>query len=486
MRASYVSAPCVGAACLMMSSRTVKRSEERCRRVSVVRAVVSAVRSTPRRIGEWRHANEERHRCGDVWRTYASVPSSLVSDGGERAAGVAAAAAGAAVEESTKSRVVLTAEDVVARFRAAGSRQASFLETASSKYKGFYSSVYGGFVTDYALMAVPMDDHMVHRGHAVFDTTNLMEGYGWGFDAHLDRFMTSAKIARIDIARLPIFEGDSCAANLVEMADTTEEAIATMVRARIRELAVDLIAFTGLRDGEIRFWMSSGVGSFSLGPYDCVEPSLYMMCMAKDTHKLKSEPQKPLRLITTSVPMKPNPYCVVKSTNYLQNCHGQMDAHNQDADYGIFTYTGACGNSFISEGPNCNVAFIDTNGVLIIPSFEQALRGVTLLRTIELVERKLAAGAFTHITGVCEKEVKLDDVKTMMTADDGPGGVFTECMIVSSGHAATPVSHWDGIDVSFRGDKVDGLYGPGAAELRRALVDDMDPESDFMAPIAYD
>ena len=336
-----------------------------------------------------------------------------------------------------------------------------------------------------SLYASPFLSLSTYRGHSIFDTTNLLGGYGWGFDAHLDRFMRSATIARIDIARLPIFEGDTCAANLAD-ADTTEEAIASMVRARIRELALEIIGFSGVRDGEIRFWMSSGIGSFNVVPYDCVEPSLYMMVMTRDTQKPKREPQKPLRLITTSVPMKPNPYCVVKSTNYLQNCHGQMDAHDHNADLGIFTYTGACGSTFISEGPTCNVAFIDTSGVLIIPSFERALRGVTLLRTMELVKRKVAAGAFTHITDVCEKEVKLDDVKTMMAAD-GPGGVFTECMIVSSGSFATPVTHWDGIDISFRGKKVDGHYGPGAAELRKALIEDMEPESDFMAgPIAYD
>ena len=45
----------------------------------------------------------------------------------------------------------------------------------------------------------------------------------------------------------------------------------------------------------------------------------------------------------------------------------------------------------------------------------------------------------------------------------------------------------DGIDISFRGDKVDEHYGPGAAELRKALIEDMEPASDFMAgPIAYD
>ena len=38
------------------------------------------------------------------------------------------------------------------------------------RYYAMYSSVYGGIVTDESLMCVPMDDHMVHRGHAVFDT----------------------------------------------------------------------------------------------------------------------------------------------------------------------------------------------------------------------------------------------------------------------------------------------------------------------------
>ena len=51
----------------------------------------------------------------------------------------------------------------------------------------FYSSVLGGIVTEPALMMLPVDDHMVHRGHSVFDTANV-EGrlcYGLGF--HLDR-----------------------------------------------------------------------------------------------------------------------------------------------------------------------------------------------------------------------------------------------------------------------------------------------------------
>ena len=35
------------------------------------------------------------------------------------------------------------------------------------KVIAFYSSVLGGVTTERALMTVPIDDHMVHRGHAV-------------------------------------------------------------------------------------------------------------------------------------------------------------------------------------------------------------------------------------------------------------------------------------------------------------------------------
>lgn len=37
---------------------------------------------------------------------------------------------------------------------------------SSSSWRSFYSSVVGGVVTDTALMLLPIDDHMVHRGHA--------------------------------------------------------------------------------------------------------------------------------------------------------------------------------------------------------------------------------------------------------------------------------------------------------------------------------
>ena len=51
-------------------------------------------------------------------------------------------------------------------------------EDAEKNYLAFYSSQLGGITLDPALMVVPMDDHLVHRGHAVFDTATMTQVLG--------------------------------------------------------------------------------------------------------------------------------------------------------------------------------------------------------------------------------------------------------------------------------------------------------------------
>src|SRR3990170_8481241 len=88
---------------------------------------------------------------------------------------------------------VLTADDVLARFEQLRARQ-------QVNYFAFYSSQLGGIVTDPALMVLPFDDHMVHRGHGIFDTAGLVDGKIYDLEAHLDRFLLSAERSKL---RLP-------------------------------------------------------------------------------------------------------------------------------------------------------------------------------------------------------------------------------------------------------------------------------------------
>ena len=360
-----------------------------------------------------------------------------------------------------RTLAALTRKDVEARMAA---------RTPPEKgIRAFYSSVYGGIVDEYALMAVPLDDHQVHRGHAIFDTCHIIGGSTWGLDAHLDRFMRSSRIARIDVARLPIFPGGRSAADLAVAGEGAEAA----VRARVREILVELFAHSGVRDGMSRYWMSAGTGDFHVTPYDCV-PSLYAMVVPMNWDRLMDEDGRAaVRVATTDVPMKPPPYCVVKSNNYLQNAHVQMSARDKGADLGVFTYTNGAGETCVAEGPTCNCVFADRGGKLVVPSFQYALRGVTLLRLIDLVER---AEGLEALTGVEIREVRLAEVLEMA----GGAGALAECFIVSSGNMGTTVSSWDGTPIAAR-------ESPCAKEVGRILRADMRPGggSEFFEKIEY-
>src|SRR5438309_12050241 len=88
----------------------------------------------------------------------------------------------------------LTADEVVARLRELRVRQ-------PVKYWAFYSSQLGGIVSDPALMVLPFDDHMVHRGHGIFDTAAIEAGKIYDIEAHLGRFISSADNSRLQLPR---------------------------------------------------------------------------------------------------------------------------------------------------------------------------------------------------------------------------------------------------------------------------------------------
>src|SRR6187549_31195 len=119
---------------------------------------------------------------------------------------------------------VLTATDVVANLAALRARQ-------PVKFSAFYSSQLGGIVTDPALMVLPFDDHMVHRGHGVFDTAALVSGRIYDLEAHLDRFVLSAERSKL---ALPGSRGE------------------------MRDIIIATAAASGQREGSIRYWLSSG------------------------------------------------------------------------------------------------------------------------------------------------------------------------------------------------------------------------------------
>jgi 4-amino-4-deoxychorismate lyase len=237
------------------------------------------------------------------------------------------------------------------------------------EYSAFYSSQLGGVVTDPALMVIPFDDHMVHRGHGVFDTAGLVAGKIYDLEAHLDRFVLSAERSKI---RLP------CS------------------RAEMRDIILKTTAVSGRRDGAIRYWLSSGAGSLDISPVAGAEPGFFIMVFAGLAYPERWYTEG-LRVMTTTYPIKPPLYATTKTTNYLPNVLTQMEAKEGGFDNGVFLDA----NGNVGESSNMNVAFVTRDGVVKHPRFAHVLAGCTSLRLLELAPRLVQGGLLKDIR-VCD------------------------------------------------------------------------------------
>src|SRR5499425_282825 len=313
----------------------------------------------------------------------------------------------------TTALPMLTASDVVEKLRALRARQ-------PVKYWTFYSSQLGGIVTDPALMIIPFDDHMVHRGHGIFDTAAIEAGKIYDLEAHLDRFIRSARNSKL---RLPS-------------------------RDEMRDIIVRTTAASGRREGSIRYWASSGPGSLGLAPAGGADPGFFVMIFAGLVYP-DTWYKQGLRVMTTTYPIKPPLYAITKSVTYLPNVLMQMEAQERGVDNGVFI--DEAGN--VGESSNMNVAFVMADGTLKHPKFDHILSGCTSLRLLEL--------ATTLKTQNLLKSVEVCDIPVA----EARGA--REMLLIGSSVKVAPIVEWDGRPIG------DGKPGAIARALRQLLQDDM-------------
>ena len=326
---------------------------------------------------------------------------------------------------ATTTLPTLTTDEVIARLRALRARQ-------PVKYWAFYSSQLGGVVTDPALMIVPMDDHMVHRGHGIFDTAAIEAGKIYDLEAHLDRFIRSAHNSKL---KLP-------------------------ARAEMRDIIVRTAAAGGKREASIRYWASAGPGSLGLAPAAGAEPGFFVMISAGLSYPETWYTQG-LRVMTTTYPIKPPLYAVTKSVNYLPNVLMQMEAQERGLDNGVFI--DEAGN--VGESSNMNVAFVMGDGTLKHPKFDHILSGCTSLRLLELAARLTATGAIKSIQ-VCDIPV-------------AEARAAREMLLIGSSVKVAAIVEWDRKAIG------DGKPGPIARALRELLQEDMRTATDRLIDVPY-
>ncbi|HEX7231677.1 MAG TPA: aminotransferase class IV [Candidatus Binatia bacterium] len=301
---------------------------------------------------------------------------------------------------------VFTTEKALSRLRES-------VHAKASNFYAMYSSVLGGIVTDPALMVLPLDDHMVHRGHAVFDTATLTRGMLYQLDPHLDRLMKSAEGARI----APPFP-----------------------RQRLREIIMATAAASRQREASVRYWLSAGPGGYGLGPAECVGSSFYVIIFKQEAYP-ESYYLDGIKLITSQVPIKPPLFARIKSTNYLPNVLVLLEAKDSGADNGVFI--DQCG--MIAESSNMNVAFVTHDRVFRHPPFEAILSGITIQRVLDFAQRLVEAGMLSG--------VRVADISV------GEGQQAAEMMLIGSSIKIAPVVQWDGRKIG------DGKPGPIAKKL---------------------
>jgi len=321
---------------------------------------------------------------------------------------------------------VLTRDEAIARLQDA-------VHAKAANFYAMYSSALGGIVTDPALMVLPLDDHMVHRGHSVFDTATLTGGMLYQLDPHLDRLLRSAELARVPLP---------------------------FPREELRQIILDTAAASRQREGSVRYWLSAGPGGFGLGPAECVGSSFYVIVFNQELYPA-SYYTDGMKVITSNIPIKPPLFARIKSTNYLPNVLVVLEAKDRSADNGIFIDQ----RGMVAESSNMNVAFVTKDRVFRHPVFDAILSGITIQRVLQFAERLVQQGDL--------KEIRLADVSV------SEGREAAEMMLIGSSIKIAPVVEWDGRPIG------DGKPGPIAKKLLQLWEEDVRSAADQLVRVPY-
>jgi branched-subunit amino acid aminotransferase/4-amino-4-deoxychorismate lyase len=299
-----------------------------------------------------------------------------------------------------------------------------------SNYLAMYSSWYGGIITDPALVMVPLDDHLVHRGDGVFEAFKCTNWNIYGLDRHLDRMNLS--LATSSLA-LPVD------------------------RSRLVEIIKETIKAGNGADSIIRLYVSRGPGSFSANPYESIGSQLYVVVTAI-VPPPPEKYEKGVKLVTSKIPVKKDYFATAKNCNYLPNALMTKEAADAGAHYAVSIDE----NGFLAECATENMGIITKKGEFLVPCFERTLRGITVTRAMELAQSRLG------------KELTSESC-----ADISPAQAYeaAEIMIFGTTGNVFPVIDFDGHTIG------DGRPGPVFRRFYELFLQDLASGGGMLTPV---
>ncbi len=232
-------------------------------------------------------------------------------------------------------------------------------------YYAFYSSILNAIVTNPALMLVPADDHLVHRGDGIFETLKCVDGGIYLWREHVHRLRHSAEAVALN---LPWSD------------------------AQLADITAQTIRAGGHRDCLVRMIASRGPGSLGVCPYDCPAPGLYILAYESKPSFMDAHPAG-ARVVSSEIPVKSGIFATIKTCNYLPNALLKKEAVDARADFAIaFDEQGN-----VAEGATENFGIVDSQNVLRVPGPERILAGTTMNRALELATALVADGRLRGI-----------------------------------------------------------------------------------------
>jgi branched-subunit amino acid aminotransferase/4-amino-4-deoxychorismate lyase len=303
-----------------------------------------------------------------------------------------------------------------------------------NNYLAMYSSWHHGVVTDPALMLVPIDDHLVHRGDGVFDVMRCINGRIYQMESHLKRLENSARA--ISLAFPPEYD-------------------------EVRDIIKTLVLTGGEKDCIIRTIISRGPGGFSTNPFECPSSQLYINIVRYREVDEKGY-REGISVVLSKVPVKESFFATIKSCNYLQNVLMKMEAINAGHKYSV----NIDDNGFLGEGSTENIGIVSEDSYIKIPSFENTLAGITAKRIIDLADTLVKDKI---IKGVRFAGISLEDVH-----------LSQEVVLMGTSINILPVINFNGKIIG------DGAPGPIYSKLSYLLWKDMHENKDLLTEIEWE
>jgi branched-subunit amino acid aminotransferase/4-amino-4-deoxychorismate lyase len=222
----------------------------------------------------------------------------------------------------------------------------------------FFSSHLGAFITDPLFMNISLEDKMIHRGYAVFDTAKIFENKVYQLDNHVNRFLESIEYINLK----PKYKKTEIKDILMKMSSISREA-------------------EPVNDLELRFFYSAGLGNFSVTVNDDLH-SFYAYCL-RVNHSIR--PITGVNEVLVNITEIKENIIHAKNTNYLVNSIVTKTAKEKGGYLGIMI--DEFGN--LLESPISNIAFVLKTGEFCVPTFEKTLAGTTIIRCFDYINEVL-------------------------------------------------------------------------------------------------